>query len=206
MDQGGANDTQDTLHTRVGCVTYTCSGCLHPNLKRDGNLLTAAQEVIQQLVLTEDERVSITENMISAELERPRHHPRCKSCLCMKNTEHDFTICTATRELLWKNVNVDKHKCPCQVSGVVYLATCKFTGKQYVGTTKNRLQDRITGHRNDSNSSLCRHWKGHYDRLDFHEVFDFEILVQTQPEMLRPVEKLLIVHLCTKGEGLNRRL
>ena len=44
------------------------------------------------------------------------------------------------------------------------------------------------------------------DYIDFHEVFDFEILVQTQPEMLRPVEKLLIVHLCTKGEGLNRRL
>ena len=144
--------------------------------------------------------------MISTELERPRHHPLCKSCLCIKNTEHDFTKCTATGEILRKNVQVDKHKYPCQVSGVVYLATCKFTGWQYVGTTKNRLLRRITGHRNHKKSALYRHWKSHNPSLDFHEVFDFEILLHETPEMLQPLEKSFIIRLRTKDEGLNSQL
>ena len=87
---------------------------------------------------------------------------------------------------------------------MVYVATCKFTGKQYVGTTKNRLLDRITGHRNDRNSALYQHWKSHYAILDFQEVFDFEILVQALPKMLRPLEKLLVERFRTKAKGLNR--
>ena len=38
----------------------------------------------------------------------------------------------------------------CSTRSAIYLATCNFCAKQYVGNTTQALRSRITGHRNDS--------------------------------------------------------
>lgn len=46
--------------------------------------------------------------------------------------------------------NVDfelKHNCDCNSSNIVYLITCLKCELQYVGETKNKLRDRMNGHR-----------------------------------------------------------
>ena len=196
----------------VGCDAYKCTGPVHPNMKRHGYLLMMTKdEAFLQFLLTgrDYQNVSIIRNMQSTELVRERHHPLCKACLCVKRTETNFARCSVTGEIHSTNIKVDAH-CPslCQLSRVVYLATCKFTGKQYVGITKNTLRERIGSHRNDVNSALNLHWKSQHvpGNLEFHEVFDFEVLEHTsRVEDLRKLEAFYIQRFLTYVKGLNRR-
>ena len=56
---------------------------------------------------------------------------------------------------------------------MVYLATCNFCAKQYVGNTPQALKGRITGHRNNTDSVLKAHAIVHRD--DFDNSFSFHV-------------------------------
>jgi hypothetical protein len=70
----------------------------------------------------------------------PCYARNCKTCgvIDIENRFHSTTF----------NVDFElKHNCDCNSSNIVYLITCLKCELQYVGETKNKLRDRMNGHR-----------------------------------------------------------
>ena len=196
-------DVMSAKKTQVGCNSYEYPrGTLHP-MWRDHVLMTQDEGLIQGRLLVD--RLAVF-NVLNPELDRPQHYATCKACPCMKRTENDFVISTATGEVFRKNVNVTAQgACLCNESNVVYLATCKITGKQYVGQTVQKLRARMSPHRTQEGSSLYQHWKSLPGNKEFHEVFDFEILVRASDRReLNRLEGVFIDRFQTLDNGLNR--
>ena len=90
----------------------------------------------------------------------------------------------------------------CGIVGIIYLITCKETGKEYVGLTKRPAYSRWTGHISDVSREPNKELYQDMKRYGL-ECFKFEVLYQAPLEMLSDLERTIIRERNTKEMGYN---
>ena len=81
-------------------------------------------------------------------LQRTTHcDKRCTFCKCINDNPISKSNATNTN---FGMIGNDKHDC--DTAGVIYLIQCRKCTVQYVGLTKNKLKQRLSGHKNSINN------------------------------------------------------
>ena len=65
----------------------------------------------------------------------------------------------------------------CKSHNLIYCITCKVCNKQYIGQTKNRIQDRFKGHFNNIRNNDLHPIGKHFNEKDHHGIRDVSISV-----------------------------
>lgn len=184
-----------TLFSSLGTSEAFQQVCHHP-------LLQAAVRLLAELKCNYDPSTRIStaiEKLCSGS--GPCNCSRCKTCPFFSDSQSITSTSTNTPYPIRGSWN-------CQTKGVIYLITCKRTGKQYVGRTKRSLYERCSEHIRDIRKgikALGEHFRGNVDDMSI------QIIDQTNDKAeLKKMEAYWIRKLQTYSKthpetGLNRR-
>ena len=142
---------------------------------------------------------------------RQRHHQSDRSWAVCVHLAVGHGTCELATKTNTPNTTCRSKTCPsptiCQLTNVVYEATCTLCQQTYIGQTRRKLHDRIREHtysarKHDNTSAFGEHYANTHPNTTTPNI-TFKILKRTSDTLRLHIEEAYAIQ--TKSPQLNRR-